>query len=64
MRGIQLMTFSYNFPYDFQSKLVRLMNKNFDSKIVSAIQNCNYTYQDIGFAYNVGVTGNTWDKHN
>ncbi len=56
--------FSYELPSDFTNRVIQLLcQTTCNSRLADAFQNCEFEYEDLGYAYYAGLKGDNWDKH-
>lgn len=55
--------YSYEFPPDFKKRVLQLLRQSsYNTRLLVAFQNCQFEYEDLGFAYYAGLKGDNWNK--
>lgn len=55
--------FTYEFPDNFNKRIVQYLQQEGNNNIVKAFKLCKYEYENEGLAFYAGLTGDTWDKY-
>ena len=54
--------FTYEFPGNFNMRVVQFLQQVGNTKSAQAFQRCTYEYEVLGLAYYNGLKGDNWDK--
>lgn len=55
--------FTYELPDNFNKRTQQFLKQMQANDVAAAFANCIYEYNDVGFAYYVGLKGDNWNKH-
>ncbi len=54
--------FTYEFPNNFNKRVCQYLQQMQAYDVAEAFVKCKYEYENLGFAYYVGIKGDNWDK--
>lgn len=55
--------YTYKIPDDFEKRVIQILSQEGDIYDATlAFRRCKYEYEDVGFAYYAGISGDNWNK--
>lgn len=54
--------FTYELPNDFNNRVIQFLKQSGSSDIIQAFQRCKYEFDELGYAYYAGISGDNWNK--